>query len=57
MQVIILILLSILYLLPSLLAIGKKYSTGIVILNIALGWTFIGYIVAIIWAVSSPKRI
>jgi len=56
MQVILLIVLSIVYLIPSLIAIGKKYSTGIVILNIFLGWTLLGWLGALIWAVSSPKR-
>jgi len=35
---------------------NSKYTAGIVILNLFLGWTLIGWIAAFIWAVSSPKK-
>ena len=41
------------YFLPSLIAHKneKKNTTAITVLNLFLGWTFIGWIVALIWAV------
>ena len=42
------------YLLPSLIAIGRKHnaSVGIFILNLLLGWTVLFWIVALVWSLS-----
>jgi hypothetical protein len=47
-----------LYFLPSIVAlIRKKNNTGaILVLNFFLGWTFIGWIVSMVWALSSDPR-
>lgn len=46
-----------LYFLPAVLARNKSNFTAILLVNLFLGWTFIGWIVALIWAVSSePQR-
>lgn len=44
---------SFLYFLPFILALarGKRDVLGIFLLNFFLGWTVIGWIVALIWAV------
>ena len=44
------------YMLPTLIANSRsaKYFAGIAILNIFLGWTLLGWVGALIWAVSSP---
>lgn len=41
------------YFLPSLLANGskKKNTASIFVLNLFLGWTLIGWVIALIWAV------
>lgn len=44
------ILLLVIYLIPSIVAHGKKNWMAIIILNILLGWTFIGWVVALVWA-------
>lgn len=43
------------YCLPVIIAIKRKHPSamGIGILDILLGWTFIGWIIALIWASSS----
>lgn len=46
----------IIYFLPTVVAWNKKHLAGISILNIFLGWTLLGWIGALIWAVSSPKK-
>lgn len=45
------------YFLPSILGFGKRNFNSIVMLNLFLGWTLIGWVVAIIWAVSYEKPI
>jgi len=43
----------ILYFLPMIMAIEKKQKnkTAIIVLNILLGWTLVGWVIALIWAV------
>ena len=48
------ILLAILaYFLPSITGHNKRSAGGIFLLNFFLGWTFIGWIVALLWACAS----
>jgi hypothetical protein len=46
-----------LYFLPTLIAFGRHlWSRGaIALLNLFLGWTFIGWIAALIWAIAAPS--
>jgi hypothetical protein len=44
------------YFVPAIIGSDKKHSAGIAILNLFLGWTFIGWAIALIWAVSSEKN-
>lgn len=45
-----------LYFLPSYLARNKANFTAILILNILAGWTFIGWIIALVWALSPGRQ-
>ncbi|WP_276133067.1 superinfection immunity protein [Polluticoccus soli] len=47
----------IIYFTPAITAIanGKRNSTSIFILNLFLGWTFVGWVVALIWAHTYEK--
>src|SRR5215470_16728258 len=46
-----------LYFLPAYLARNKSNFTAILLLNVFAGWTFIGWIVALVWALSAePQR-
>lgn len=47
----------IIYFIPALAAKGKNRSEGIFALNFFLGWTFIGWVIALVWALSEQKRI
>ena len=48
------------YFIPTMVALsrGHHQSTAIVMLNILLGWTLLGWVIAIVWAVSAtqPKQ-
>ncbi len=43
----------VIYFIPAWLAYGKNHFDGIVILNIFLGWTLLGWVGALIWAVTA----
>lgn len=55
---VIIILFLIPYFLPSIIALfrSKSNTTAIVMLNLFLGWTFIGWVVALIWAVTKDRE-
>lgn len=40
------------YLLPALVALQRKHAniTAICVLNILVGWSFIGWVAALVWA-------
>lgn len=56
---ILLIGLFLVYFLPFMIAkkTGHPRSTPIFALNLLLGWTFIGWVVALVWSLSHPKQI
>jgi hypothetical protein len=45
------------YFIPSVVAcVNKKDNAGaIVLLDIFLGWTFVGWVIALVWAVTKDK--
>lgn len=40
------------YFLPTIVGWNKRNSDAILVLNIFLGWTFIGWVVALVWALT-----
>lgn len=47
----------VIYFLPTINGCKKSNATSIFVLNLFLGWTFIGWVVALIWAVSNDKEV
>jgi hypothetical protein len=45
------------YFLPSIIGWNKRNSTAIVVLNLLLGWTIIGWIVALVWACTNDAPV
>jgi hypothetical protein len=45
----------VMYFLPSVIALvrSKRDISAILLLNLFLGWTFIGWVVALVWAVKT----
>jgi heme/copper-type cytochrome/quinol oxidase subunit 2 len=45
-----------LYFVPAMVASNRKHSqtTAIAILNLFLGWTLIGWVAALVWALTNP---
>ena len=48
--VVLLVLAVVLYFLPSLVAYRKRNGGAICVLNLLLGWTLLGWVVAMLWA-------
>ena len=46
------------FLLPTIVAIArhKRNTTAILVLNLLAGWTFIGWIIALVWAFTADKE-
>ncbi len=44
------------YLLPGIVAIARKHHNAfaIFLLNLLLGWSFVGWVVALVWAFTKP---
>ena len=47
---------AVIYFIPSMVASGRKGSGGPVVINIFLGWTFLGWVAALAWAFSLDKK-
>ncbi|MEI7820367.1 MAG: superinfection immunity protein [Verrucomicrobiota bacterium] len=60
-EMILLVILSVLglvfYFLPSIVGRHKGNVTAIVVLNIFLGWTFVGWVVALVWACTKDEPV
>ena len=44
------------YFLPSFVAYEKSFGTQVFVLNFFLGWTFIGWVIALVWALRVEKQ-
>ncbi|HTW22481.1 MAG TPA: superinfection immunity protein [Candidatus Baltobacteraceae bacterium] len=45
------------YFLPSIIGHSKRSFTGILVLNLLLGWTVIGWFAALIWACTDEPSV
>jgi Superinfection immunity protein/Short C-terminal domain len=54
----VLLIITCFYFFPTIIALGRGKSNAgaILVLNLFLGWTFIGWIVALVWAISSDAQ-
>lgn len=46
------------YFLPTIIAVARhaKSTAGVILLNIFAGWTFIGWIIALVWSITGQKK-
>jgi Superinfection immunity protein/zinc-ribbon domain len=49
------LILTLLYFLPSILGKDKRDAMGIFLVNLFLGWTLIGWVVAFLWAIAAER--
>jgi hypothetical protein len=47
-----------LYFIPALVAFDRRHcnKASILVLNLLLGWTFVFWVAALVWALTSPPR-
>lgn len=55
-EILIIIIPLFVYFLPSIIGRKQRNFSSILLLNLFLGWTLIGWVVALIWAVSKEKK-
>ena len=53
------VIMATLYFWPALAAYTRKHvnTHAIFVLNLLLGWTFVGWVAALVWAVSKPATV
>lgn len=53
-----LVICAVFYFLPSMVAYQNKKDdiVAIVFLNVLVGWTFIGWVIALVWAFTKNKK-
>jgi len=49
------ILLFIVYFIPTIAVWGKEHDSQVIALNIFTGWTGIGWVISLIWALKNTK--
>ena len=51
----IVIVVALIYFLPTIIAACRKHKNGaaILALNLFLGWTFLGWVIALIWSIAN----
>jgi len=57
MAIFILVLVEIFfYFIPAFIGWNKENSSGILAVNLILGWTLLGWVAALVWAISSLTK-
>jgi hypothetical protein len=51
-QIILAVIILAIYFAPSIMGWDKKNIAAIIALNLFLGWTFIGWVVALVWSLT-----
>jgi uncharacterized membrane protein len=48
-----------LYFLPTIIAVARKHpnTTAIVLIDVLLGWTFLGWVGALVWSLLTPSTV
>lgn len=56
--VIVVLVALLLYLLPTCIAVSRnhKNTLAIIVLNVLAGWTFVGWIISLVWAFTADTK-
>ena len=57
-DMVLLLVLYVVYFVPTIVALARNCAkkAGIIVLNVFLGWTLIGWVLALVWAVSDSEE-
>lgn len=47
----------IIYFIPSIVGSKHRQAGAIFVLNFLLGWTFVGWVIALVWALTDDKKV
>jgi hypothetical protein len=56
MEIVLILVVGILYFLPSIVGGNKQNSGAIFVLNLFLGWTMLGWVIALVWAMTEDSN-
>jgi hypothetical protein len=56
-EILVYIMVGIIYFIPTFWAMDKRHTGAIFALNLFLGWTFIGWVGALIWAIMDKEPV
>lgn len=56
MQYVLIIVICAVYFAPALIGGQKRNAGAIFALNLFLGWTFIGWVIALVWALTKDRE-
>lgn len=57
MEVLLVVVGIVIYFIPSFIGNDRRNFAGIFVLNLLLGWTFIGWVGSLIWALLDDKKV
>ncbi len=53
--IVLIFIMAFFYFLPSFVGYQKRNFGAILVLNLLLGWTFIGWVIALVWAMTKDN--
>lgn len=56
MTLLLILTVLVIYFAPTIVGYSKRNAGAIFLLNLLLGWTFIGWVVALIWAATKDRQ-
>ena len=51
------VLIGFIYFLPTIIGWNKRNATAILMLNLFLGWTFVGWVIELVWAFTNDTQV
>ena len=56
MGILVILLVLLIYFLPTIVVGRKTFAMQVFLLNLLLGWTFLGWVIALVWAVKKESK-
>ncbi|HXD94236.1 MAG TPA: superinfection immunity protein [Bacteroidia bacterium] len=56
MEILLILVVLLIYFLPTIVVGKKSFAMQVFLLNLLLGWTFLGWVIALVWAAKKEDR-